>query len=101
MACLHVFPQINDIDLLCVDDDYADQAAIIASLEAKIRIDEESRKKLHNTIQELKGNIRVYARIRPSAVASSSCVLSLVISLSLSLPLSMSVRRDLSTNKAR
>ncbi len=61
------------------------QAALIASLEAKIRIDEESRKKLHNTIQELKGNIRVYARIRPSAVASSSYVCSFTLSLSGSL----------------
>eukprot|EP01116_Phalansterium_solitarium_P023290 TRINITY_DN808_c0_g2_i3.p1 TRINITY_DN808_c0_g2~~TRINITY_DN808_c0_g2_i3.p1 ORF type:complete len:708 (-),score=304.84 TRINITY_DN808_c0_g2_i3:54-2177(-) len=37
----------------------------ISDLEAKIRDDEALRKKLHNTIQELKGNIRVFCRIRP------------------------------------
>jgi kinesin family protein C1 len=39
--------------------------ATIATLEAKIRDDEMLRRKLHNTIQELKGNIRVFCRIRP------------------------------------
>ena len=29
------------------------------------RIDEQTRKRMHNTIQELKGNIRVFCRIRP------------------------------------
>eukprot|EP01119_Soliformovum_irregulare_P017188 TRINITY_DN5063_c0_g1_i1.p1 TRINITY_DN5063_c0_g1~~TRINITY_DN5063_c0_g1_i1.p1 ORF type:complete len:726 (+),score=253.18 TRINITY_DN5063_c0_g1_i1:33-2180(+) len=37
----------------------------IAELEAQIREDENLRKKLHNTIQELKGNIRVFCRMRP------------------------------------
>lgn len=37
----------------------------IKELEAKIREDEGLRRKLHNTIQELKGNIRVFCRIRP------------------------------------
>lgn len=37
----------------------------IKELEAKIREDEALRRKLHNTIQELKGNIRVFCRIRP------------------------------------
>jgi kinesin family protein C1 len=34
-------------------------------LEEKARADEELRRKLHNTIQELKGNIRVFCRVRP------------------------------------
>lgn len=41
------------------------QADEIAKCEHKIREDESARRKLHNTIQELKGNIRVFARVRP------------------------------------
>lgn len=37
----------------------------IRTLEAKVRDDEALRRKLHNAIQELKGNIRVYCRVRP------------------------------------
>eukprot|EP01043_Picozoa_sp_COSAG02_P036990 COSAG02_NODE_2749_length_8102_cov_2.238411_6_plen_551_part_00 len=45
----------------------AAREATIAGLEAKAKEDEKLRKKLHNTIQELKGNIRVFARIRPGS----------------------------------
>jgi kinesin family protein C1 len=41
------------------------QTEEIKSLETKRNMDEESRRKLHNMIQELKGNIRVYCRVRP------------------------------------
>ena len=34
------------------------------------REDEVARRRLHNVIQELKGNIRVYCRIRPVRVPS-------------------------------
>lgn len=34
-------------------------------MQAELRIGEEKRRKMHNEIQELKGNIRVFARIRP------------------------------------
>eukprot|EP00698_Gefionella_okellyi_P011627 TRINITY_DN3073_c0_g1_i1.p1 TRINITY_DN3073_c0_g1~~TRINITY_DN3073_c0_g1_i1.p1 ORF type:complete len:670 (-),score=189.73 TRINITY_DN3073_c0_g1_i1:154-1944(-) len=37
----------------------------VSELEQKRREDEVVRRKLHNTIQELKGNIRVYCRVRP------------------------------------
>lgn len=34
-------------------------------LEAERRVEEIARRRLHNTVQELKGNIRVYCRVRP------------------------------------
>jgi len=37
----------------------------INSLEEQNRIIEQQRRELHNTVQELKGNIRVYCRVRP------------------------------------
>lgn len=43
-------------------------------LEEKSRDEEMVRRKLHNTILELKGNIRVFCRVRPSDNASTSCV---------------------------
>eukprot|EP00953_Heterococcus_sp_UTEX-ZZ885_P023221 12774-Heterococcus_DN1.PRE.1 len=43
----------------------------IAEQEAFAVVQEENRRRLHNTIQELKGNIRVFARIRPALGSSS------------------------------
>ena len=37
----------------------------LEALEEKLRAAEATRRKLHNTIQELRGNIRVFARVRP------------------------------------
>ncbi|XP_013777347.2 carboxy-terminal kinesin 2-like isoform X1 [Limulus polyphemus] len=37
----------------------------ICVLETRTRQDEQTRRKLHNIIQELKGNIRVFCRVRP------------------------------------
>ncbi|XP_071038389.1 carboxy-terminal kinesin 2 [Parasteatoda tepidariorum] len=37
----------------------------IANLESRLLEEESTRRKLHNTIQELKGNIRVFCRMRP------------------------------------
>lgn len=42
-----------------------DARAKIESLDAELREADAMRRKLHNTIQELRGNIRVFARIRP------------------------------------
>ncbi|KAJ3004022.1 UNVERIFIED_CONTAM: Kinesin-like protein kifc1, partial [Siphonaria sp. JEL0065] len=40
--------------------------ARVVELETNLRQEESVRRKLHNAIQELKGNIRVFCRIRPS-----------------------------------
>lgn len=40
-------------------------AAKFAELEEKLRAGEVQRRKLHNLVQELRGNIRVFARVRP------------------------------------
>ena len=37
----------------------------MANLDSKLRSEETIRRELHNTIQELKGNIRVFCRVRP------------------------------------
>lgn len=38
----------------------------VANLESKLLVEESTRRKLHNVIQELKGNIRVFCRMRPA-----------------------------------
>jgi kinesin family protein C1 len=43
----------------------AELTAVIEEKEAKIIEGDEIRRKMHNTIQELRGNIRVYVRVRP------------------------------------
>jgi kinesin family member C1 len=43
----------------------ATRDATIVDMEEQARIEEMKRRQLHNTIQELKGNIRVYCRMRP------------------------------------
>lgn len=53
-----------------LEDLVAQQKAAIAELEEKSREDEETRRKLHNAIQELKGNIRVFCRVRPGSTTS-------------------------------
>ncbi|CAM9112932.1 unnamed protein product [Chrysoparadoxa australica] len=43
----------------------AGQSAQIIELEEKVRNGETQRRKMHNLIQELRGNVRVFARVRP------------------------------------
>ncbi|XP_061109404.1 kinesin-like protein KIFC1 [Conger conger] len=46
----------------------------VASQAEEIYSGEMERRKLHNTIQELKGNIRVFCRVRPLLPVSQSCM---------------------------
>ncbi|NXV09380.1 KIFC1 protein, partial [Cettia cetti] len=43
----------------------ASQRALLAEHEERIHVLEMERRRLHNDIQELKGNIRVFCRVRP------------------------------------
>ena len=43
----------------------AKEAQSLEALVAKVRDQDAERRKLHNTIQELRGNVRVFARVRP------------------------------------
>ena len=45
----------------------AQQSADLSSLQSKLMEQEAMRRALHNTIQELKGNIRVFCRVRPGS----------------------------------
>lgn len=45
----------------------------VEEAEQKVREGETERRKLHNQIQELKGNIRVFCRVRPPMGQSSPC----------------------------
>lgn len=49
----------------------SDAQASIESKEEELRAAESLRRKLHNEVQELRGNIRVIARVRPAVQASS------------------------------
>ncbi|KAL8130794.1 hypothetical protein AgCh_006927 [Apium graveolens] len=64
--------QMSDMSALEIRMGFEDQKTIISELqsrldtaEIKIVDGEKLRKKLHNTILELKGNIRVFCRVRP------------------------------------
>src|SRR4051812_19227955 len=49
----------------------------VEELQHKLHAGETARRKLHNELQELKGNIRVFARVRPGSDAEGGCPLSL------------------------
>ncbi|KAJ1616425.1 P-loop containing nucleoside triphosphate hydrolase protein [Pavlovales sp. CCMP2436] len=50
------------------------RASYVQELEAKLHDAEETRRRLHNTVQELKGNIRVFCRVRPPNDEGASCL---------------------------
>lgn len=77
--------QEKQMDVVHEDDDVAvlkarleEKDRRIAELEAEVLKGEQTRRNLHNRIQELRGNIRVYVRTRPFLPADgnskSSCI---------------------------
>jgi len=54
------------VELGTKEDGIAEQQAVIGRLEDQLSAAESTRRELHNTIQELKGNIRVFCRVRPA-----------------------------------
>ncbi|GER56568.1 kinesin-like protein [Striga asiatica] len=64
--------QLSDVSAMATRTEFEEQSALILELknrladaDLKIVEGEKLRKKLHNTILELKGNIRVFCRVRP------------------------------------
>lgn len=55
----------RDATIVELQQKLAEQIAANEDLNSKCREHETMRRKLHNTIQELKGNIRVFCRVRP------------------------------------
>ncbi|KAI8908273.1 P-loop containing nucleoside triphosphate hydrolase protein [Powellomyces hirtus] len=55
----------RDASIAELEKELAAATETVTALEAKVREEETMRRRLHNTIQELKGNIRVFCRVRP------------------------------------
>ncbi|KAJ3035816.1 kinesin-like nuclear fusion protein, partial [Rhizophlyctis rosea] len=57
--------------IVSLEKQLQDAKNLVQELEVKVREEESIRRKLHNTIQELKGNIRVFCRVRPPLPAEN------------------------------
>ncbi|KAJ2853068.1 kinesin-like nuclear fusion protein, partial [Coemansia erecta] len=55
----------REIQIAELQEDVSSRNSLVSELEAKLRVEETTRRRLHNTIQELRGNIRVFCRVRP------------------------------------
>lgn len=68
----------KDARIAEVEAALAQQQAAVGELEAELREAESLRRKLHNEVQELRGNIRVFARIRPALPQQSGSALATI-----------------------
>ncbi|KAJ2080749.1 kinesin-like nuclear fusion protein [Coemansia sp. RSA 988] len=71
----------REIRIAELDEDVASRSHTIEELETKLRKEETLRRGLHNAIQELKGNIRVFCRVRPLTSQENEAGLPLPIRL--------------------
>ncbi|KAF8935552.1 kinesin-like nuclear fusion protein [Haplosporangium gracile] len=55
----------RETTILTLERKLAESRKTVKDLDQRIREEETLRRRLHNTIQELKGNIRVFCRVRP------------------------------------
>lgn len=65
LESLHGEVALKSQELAKLTDETKQQQETIANMEQQAREDAAMRRKLHNAIQELKGNIRVFCRVRP------------------------------------
>src|SRR5690606_21018486 len=65
LAAADGLAEARRLKVLELEAKIAKQKEYIEYMEDKARVDEAMRRQLHNTIQELKGNIRVICRVRP------------------------------------
>ncbi|KAJ2005854.1 kinesin-like nuclear fusion protein [Coemansia thaxteri] len=70
----------REIRIAELEEDVASCNHAIEVLETKLRSEETMRRRLHNAIQELKGNIRVFCRVRPLLGDEKAAAASLPIS---------------------
>ncbi|KAI8825903.1 P-loop containing nucleoside triphosphate hydrolase protein [Fimicolochytrium jonesii] len=57
--------RVRDATIARLEKELEEAGIAVLNLEGKVREEETIRRKLHNTVQELKGNIRVFCRVRP------------------------------------
>lgn len=63
---LHHYIKFTNEMIVNIQQDMARKRALTQSFDKLVLLEEDKRRKCHNKLQELKGNIRVFCRIRPS-----------------------------------
>ncbi|KAJ2694346.1 kinesin-like nuclear fusion protein [Coemansia sp. RSA 1285] len=81
VECLENEINGREIRIAELEEGLASRSQTVDELEAKLRKEETQRRRLHNTIQELKGNIRVFCRVRPLLDGEKDAAAALPVSL--------------------